>query len=147
MEGKGRVLGGGSPDYLLSTQPNMGLNPTTMRSWPKQKPRVGHSTAWATQAPQGGLRLNCASYITLIYFKKVSFYIMLTWWTPRSKALKVWSVQKVPYSTRLRIQQRTWSCIRGNSFTINKSGKPTAAVAQGICFYQVVIQFAKYAGV
>ena len=35
----------------LIMEPNMGLNLTTVRSWPEPKSRVGHSTDWATQVP------------------------------------------------------------------------------------------------
>ena len=39
--------------HTLSAQSLMwGLNPWTMRSWPEPKPRVGHLTHRATQAPQ-----------------------------------------------------------------------------------------------
>ena len=38
-------------DSTLSTEPDMGLGLTTLRSWPGWKPRVGSSTNWATQVP------------------------------------------------------------------------------------------------
>lgn len=31
----------GQTDFLLSEKPNAGLDPTTLRSWPEPKPRVG----------------------------------------------------------------------------------------------------------
>ena len=39
-------------DSPLSLEPNAGLDSTTPRSWPELKPRVKHSTKWATQALQ-----------------------------------------------------------------------------------------------
>ena len=39
------------PDSMLIMEPNMGLYPTTVRSWPEPKPGVGEFTNWATQAP------------------------------------------------------------------------------------------------
>ena len=33
----------------LSTEPEVGLDLMTLRSWPELKSRVGHSTSWATQ--------------------------------------------------------------------------------------------------
>ena len=39
-------------DSQVSMEPEAGLHLKTLRSWPELKPRVGHSTAWATQAPQ-----------------------------------------------------------------------------------------------
>ena len=36
---------------LLSVEPNAGLNPRTLRSWPEAKPRVGRSTNCATHMP------------------------------------------------------------------------------------------------
>ena len=35
---------------MPSTEPNMGLDLMTLRSWPELKSRVGHLTKWATQA-------------------------------------------------------------------------------------------------
>ena len=35
----------------VSAQPNAGLDPTTLRSWPEQKSRVGCLTNWVTQVP------------------------------------------------------------------------------------------------
>ena len=37
---------------MLSMELDMGLNPTTLRSQPELKPRVGYSTDSATQEPQ-----------------------------------------------------------------------------------------------
>ena len=34
-----------------SVEPNKGLNPTTLRSWPESKPTVRRTTNWANQAP------------------------------------------------------------------------------------------------
>ena len=36
---------------MLSVEPNMGLDPVTLGSWPEPKSRVRHSSDWATQAP------------------------------------------------------------------------------------------------
>ena len=36
-------------DSLVSSEPDMGLDPTTPRSWPEPKPRAGSPTNWATQ--------------------------------------------------------------------------------------------------
>ena len=37
---------------ILSVEPNMGLDPTTLGSWPEPKPRVGYLTSRAPRAPQ-----------------------------------------------------------------------------------------------
>ena len=37
---------------MLSTEPNSGLNATTLGSWPEQKSRVPCSIDWTTQVPQ-----------------------------------------------------------------------------------------------
>lgn len=34
-------------DFLLTSEPHLGLGPRTVRSWPEQKPRVGHLTVQA----------------------------------------------------------------------------------------------------
>ena len=39
-------------DFLLSREPDTGLNLTTLRSWLEWKPRVRCLTNWATQIPQ-----------------------------------------------------------------------------------------------
>ena len=38
-------------DSMLSTEPNMGFNIMTLRSWPEPKSRVGHLARWGTHAP------------------------------------------------------------------------------------------------
>ena len=38
--------------HTVSMEPEVGLDLTTMRSWPEPKSRVGHLTDWATQVPQ-----------------------------------------------------------------------------------------------
>lgn len=48
-------------EALLSVEPNVGLHPTTLRSGPKPKPRVGCTTNCTTQAPQGKLFFNLGS--------------------------------------------------------------------------------------
>ena len=40
--------------YTLSTEPNTGLDFTTLRSWPEPKSRVRRLTNWATQTPPSG---------------------------------------------------------------------------------------------
>ena len=54
--GESRVRGWGGrresqSASLLSMEPNAGLDPATLRSWPKPKSRLGRSTDRATQAP------------------------------------------------------------------------------------------------
>ena len=50
--GRGRERGRESQaNSMLSMEPKMGLNLMTLRSWLKQKPRVGCLTNWAPQAP------------------------------------------------------------------------------------------------
>ena len=44
---------------LSAQSPTWGQNPRTVRSWPELKPRVGHSTDWATWAPQFNLLKIC----------------------------------------------------------------------------------------
>ena len=39
-------------DSMLNVEPDMSLDPRTLRSQPEPKPRVGHSTDCATQVPQ-----------------------------------------------------------------------------------------------
>ena len=46
-----RAEGEGQADSVLNLEPNAGLDPKTLRSWPQQKSRVGHSINWATQVP------------------------------------------------------------------------------------------------
>ena len=38
-------------DSLLSEEPDVGLDPTILRSWPEPKSRVKCLTNWANQAP------------------------------------------------------------------------------------------------
>ena len=38
-------------DSILNAKPDVGLNPTTLRSWPELKPIVGNLTYWATRYP------------------------------------------------------------------------------------------------
>ena len=55
-------------------QKDMGLDPTTMRSWPEPKSRVRRSASWATQAlEEGSVRftLKSAVYETSRYFISV----------------------------------------------------------------------------
>ena len=59
----------------LNAEPPLGLNPTTLRTWPEPKPRVGHSTDWATQAPLPGSLFKPSLlfyYCMLLYF--LEFY-------------------------------------------------------------------------
>ena len=41
-------------NFTPSTQPSVGLNPTTLRSWPEPIPRVRYLTDWAAQVPLTG---------------------------------------------------------------------------------------------
>ena len=54
-----------------STEPDSRLNPTTLRSWPELKPRVGCSTYWATQAPHNMEIFLIVSFI--LYFLAGTF--------------------------------------------------------------------------
>lgn len=56
---KGEAEGERIPDLPLSAEPDAGLHLMPLRSWPEQKPRVGHSTDWATQAPLVSSLLAC----------------------------------------------------------------------------------------
>ena len=47
---------------LLSVDPEAGLNPRTLRSWPELKSRVSHLTNWATQ-----VSLLLCFYIALVF--------------------------------------------------------------------------------
>ena len=51
-EGEGEVVRESQADSLLSTEPDAGLNLTTLRSWPELKSTVRRLTGWATQVPQ-----------------------------------------------------------------------------------------------
>ena len=68
MSGGGGRAKGSIPDMLsiVSAELDMGLKPTKpRRSWPELKPRVGHSTDWATEAsllsPTSSFRLSFGS--------------------------------------------------------------------------------------
>ena len=57
-------------DSTLSTGPKMGLDTTMTRSGPEPKPRIGHLTNWATQAPSSLYLIdyrNCSPF-TYLYF-------------------------------------------------------------------------------
>ena len=47
----GGAEGKGQANSALSTEPNVGFDLLTLRSWPEQKSRVRCSTDWGTQAP------------------------------------------------------------------------------------------------
>jgi len=47
---------------VLSREPDMGLGPATLGSWPELKPRVRCFADCATQAPQDGILLSRSSY-------------------------------------------------------------------------------------
>ena len=51
-EAEGGTEGEGQADSMLSAEPNVGLDPTTLRSWTEPKSREGHLANWVTQAPQ-----------------------------------------------------------------------------------------------
>ena len=62
MVKKGRERGS-EADSVLSMEPNVGFDSTTLRSQPRPKPRVGCS---ATQVPQG-----LSSFIFFFNFLKI----------------------------------------------------------------------------
>ena len=81
-EGQGERERESQAGSMLSAEPNTVLIPTTPGSWPEAKPRVGHSTDWATQTLQE-LYLNMVPASlenSRIVWKDV-------WWT----ALHVWT--------------------------------------------------------
>lgn len=83
----------------LSTEPNAGLSPITLRSWPELKPRVRHlSLYWATWVP-----LPCDFLITfffsLSYFTIGVQYIMHTIY----KMCVNWFIRRVLVNSRLTV--------------------------------------------
>jgi len=50
--GKAEEERGSQADSLLSTEPEVGLSLTTLRSWSELKSGIGYLTDWATQVPQ-----------------------------------------------------------------------------------------------
>jgi len=49
--GRGGAEGEGQADSVLSTEPDAGLGPTTLGSWPELGPGVRRLADWATQVP------------------------------------------------------------------------------------------------
>lgn len=68
IEGRDRGSWGWEVDSALCGEPDVGLNPKILRSWPELKVRVRRFISWATQLPPNGLifkaRLN-PSLLTL----------------------------------------------------------------------------------
>ena len=60
MEGQRERERESEADFILSAEPNVGLDLMTLRSPPEWKPRVGCLTNCATQVPQGYF-LQCGS--------------------------------------------------------------------------------------
>ena len=62
--------------FTLSMEPDMGLCPTNLRSWPEPKSRAGHPTLWATQVSLKLLFFELWRYLLLsIFFLR--FYLFI----------------------------------------------------------------------
>ena len=70
---------------MPSTEPDVGLDLTTVRSWPKPKSRVRHLTNWATHAPQDTSHLKQ---------KKLSLFILRVY--ASRVGTKKWERERIP---------------------------------------------------
>ena len=60
-------------DSPMSVEPNAGLHPRTLRTWPEWKSRVRWSTYWTSQAPQLFSRFKIMFLQTLLQLSLCSF--------------------------------------------------------------------------
>lgn len=80
---------------MLSAEPNVGLDPTTVRSWHEPKLRVGCSTAGATQVP--------LIHFLVVYFETIIHFISLLQLKAQSLLWPFWKTKTQKIQTAIFI--------------------------------------------
>ena len=88
----------------LSAEPDVGLHPTTLGSWPELKSRYGRSTNWATQVPPSLLvRTSVILYLGPTQMTSFSLnylfkYLISKYSHSRGESFNIWILEETQFS-------------------------------------------------